>query len=78
MYKIVTRRQLNDAVVLMEIDAPYIAAKAEAGQFIIYRVDEKVHLQLSLQDLMRATISMTLLVLSALLQSMTRVSRELQ
>ena len=41
MYKIVTRRQLNDAVVLMEIDAPYIAAKAEAGQFIIYRVDEK-------------------------------------
>ena len=34
MYKIVTRKQLNDSVVLMEIDAPYIAAKAEAGQFI--------------------------------------------
>ena len=41
MYKIVTKRQLNENVVLMEIDAPYIAAKAEAGQFIIYRVDEK-------------------------------------
>ena len=41
MYKIVTRRQLNYAVVLMEIDAPCIAANAEAGQFIIYRVDEK-------------------------------------
>ena len=41
MYKIVTRKQLNDSVVLMEIDAPFIAAKAEAGQFIIYRVDEK-------------------------------------
>ncbi len=41
MYKIVKKRHLNDQVVLMEIDAPYIAAKAEAGQFIIYRVDEK-------------------------------------
>lgn len=41
VYKIVTKRQLNENVVLMEIDAPYIAAKAEAGQFIIYRVDEK-------------------------------------
>lgn len=41
MYKIVKRKQLNEQVVLMEIDAPYIAAKAEAGQFIIYRIDEK-------------------------------------
>ncbi|MDO4945209.1 MAG: sulfide/dihydroorotate dehydrogenase-like FAD/NAD-binding protein [Ruminococcus sp.] len=41
MYKIVTRKQLNENVVLMEIDAPFIAAKAEAGQFIIYRVDEQ-------------------------------------
>ena len=41
MYKIVRRKQLHDQVVLMEIDAPYIAAKAEAGQFIIYRIDEK-------------------------------------
>ena len=41
MYKIVRTKQLNDQVVLMEIDAPYIAAKAEAGQFIIYRIDEK-------------------------------------
>ena len=41
MYKIVTKRQLNENVVLMEIDSPFIAAKAEAGQFIIYRVDEK-------------------------------------
>lgn len=40
MYKIVTRKQLNEQVVLMEIEAPFIAAKAEAGQFIIYRIDE--------------------------------------
>ncbi|MBC8569535.1 sulfide/dihydroorotate dehydrogenase-like FAD/NAD-binding protein [Zongyangia hominis] len=40
MYKIVTKRQLNDAVTLMEVDAPYVAKKALAGQFIIFRVDE--------------------------------------
>ena len=41
MYKIVRKKVLNDQVVLMEIDAPFIAKKAEAGQFIIYRIDEK-------------------------------------
>lgn len=41
MYKIVKKRQLNSAVTLMEIEAPLIAKKALAGQFIIFRVDEK-------------------------------------
>ncbi len=40
MFKIIRRSQLNPTTVLMEIEAPYIAAKARAGQFIIYRVDE--------------------------------------
>ena len=40
MYKIVTKRCLNDSVTLMEIEAPHIAKKAKAGQFIIFRVDE--------------------------------------
>lgn len=41
MYKIVRKKELNEQVVLMEVEAPFIAKKAEAGQFIIYRVDEK-------------------------------------
>lgn len=41
MYKILTKKELNEQVTLMEIDAPFIAAKAQAGQFIIYRIDEK-------------------------------------
>lgn len=41
MYKIVDKRQLNEQVVLMEIEAPFIAKKAQAGQFIIFRIDEK-------------------------------------
>ncbi len=40
MYKIVSRRELNPTVTLLEIEAPFVAAKAEPGQFIILRVDE--------------------------------------
>ena len=41
MYKIVCKKELNSAVTLMEIEAPFVARKAKAGQFIIFRVDEK-------------------------------------
>jgi len=40
MYKIITKKQLNSAVTLLEVEAPLIARKAQAGQFIIFRVDE--------------------------------------
>ena len=41
MYKIVRKQELNASVTLMEIEAPFVAKKAKAGQFIIFRVDEK-------------------------------------
>ena len=41
MFEIVKKRRLNDSVVLMEVKAPLIAKKAQAGQFIIFRVDEQ-------------------------------------
>ncbi len=40
MYKILKKRQLNENVMLMDIDAPFVAKKAKAGNFIILRVDE--------------------------------------
>ena len=40
MFRIVKKKELNAAVTLMEIEAPFVAKKAKAGQFIIYRVDE--------------------------------------
>ncbi|MBQ6431596.1 MAG: sulfide/dihydroorotate dehydrogenase-like FAD/NAD-binding protein [Oscillospiraceae bacterium] len=40
MFRIVKKRELNAAVTLMEIEAPFVAKKAKAGQFIIFRVDE--------------------------------------
>ena len=43
MYKVVTKRFLNDAktICLFEIEAPYIARHARAGQFVIFRLDEQ-------------------------------------
>ncbi len=41
MYKILKKRMLNDQVCLMDIEAPFVAKKAQAGQFIIFRIDEK-------------------------------------
>ncbi|MBE7088193.1 MAG: sulfide/dihydroorotate dehydrogenase-like FAD/NAD-binding protein [Clostridiales bacterium] len=40
MYKIVNKKQLNSSVTMMDIYAPLVAKKAQAGQFIILRVDE--------------------------------------
>ena len=40
MYKIVSKKVLNPTVVQMDIEAPFVAKKAKAGQFIILRVDE--------------------------------------
>ncbi len=40
MYKIVAKEKLCPVVDLMEIEAPAIAKKAKAGQFVVVRVDE--------------------------------------
>lgn len=41
MYRIVNKKELNKTVTMMEIEAPFVAAKAEPGQFIILRVDSE-------------------------------------
>lgn len=41
MYKIIKKECLNSSVTLMEIEAPYVAKKAQPGQFVILRVDDK-------------------------------------
>ena len=40
MFKIASKRMLNENVVMMDVEAPLIAKKAKAGQFIIFRLDE--------------------------------------
>lgn len=41
MFKILRKECLNPTVTLIEVEAPYIARKAEPGQFIILRIDEQ-------------------------------------
>lgn len=43
MFKIVKKRFLNDAktICLFEIEAPLVAKHAQAGQFVIFRLDEQ-------------------------------------
>ena len=40
MFKITEKRFLNENVVYMTVEAPFIAKKVQAGQFIILRIDE--------------------------------------
>ncbi|MBE6536617.1 MAG: sulfide/dihydroorotate dehydrogenase-like FAD/NAD-binding protein [Ruminococcaceae bacterium] len=40
MYRIADRKELNSTVVMIEVEAPLVAKKAEPGQFIILRTDE--------------------------------------
>lgn len=62
MYKIVSKEVLNSAVELMEIEAPYVARKCEAGQFIIIRVDENAErVPLTIADYDRETGTVTII-----------------
>ncbi|MBQ5911275.1 MAG: sulfide/dihydroorotate dehydrogenase-like FAD/NAD-binding protein, partial [Clostridia bacterium] len=59
MYKIVRKKILSPAVTLMDIDAPFVAKKAEAGQFIILRVNEdgeRIPLTISGYDREKGTV----------------------
>jgi len=60
MYKIVRKEVLNPAVKLLEVEAPYIARKAEPGQFIILRVyedGERIPLTVADYDRQKGTIT---------------------
>ena len=60
MFKIVHKKELNANVTLMEIEAPFIAKKAKAGQFIIFRIDEqgeRVPLTIAGYDREKGTVS---------------------
>lgn len=41
MYKIISKNELNPTVTQIDVEAPLVAKKAKAGQFIILRVDEE-------------------------------------
>lgn len=60
MFRIVNKKELNSSVTLLEIEAPFVARKAQAGQFIIFRVDEyseRVPLTIADYDREKGTIT---------------------
>lgn len=68
MYRIVKKQRLNPTVTRMEIEAPYVAAKAEPGQFIILRVDEngeRIPLTVAGYDRQKGTVTIIFQVVGA-------------
>ena len=68
MYKIVRKKSLNPTVMLMDIDAPAVAKKAEPGQFIILRVDEygeRIPLTVADYDRQKGTVTIIFQVVGA-------------
>ncbi len=60
MFKIVSKKELNSFVTQLEIEAPFVARKAQAGQFIIFRVDdngERVPLTIADYDREKGTVT---------------------
>lgn len=60
MFKIVRKEILNPSVKLMEVEAPYIARKAQPGQFIILRVNEngeRIPLTIADFDVKKGTVT---------------------
>ena len=68
MYRILKKKCLNPTVTLMEIEAPLVARKAEAGQFIILRVSddgERIPLTVAGYDRERGSVTVIFQVVGA-------------
>ena len=68
MYKIVSKKILNPTVTMMDIEAPFVAKKAKAGQFIILRVDsegERIPLTVAGCDIDAGTVKIIFQIVGA-------------
>ncbi len=68
MYKILKKKSLNPTVTYMEIHAPFVAAKAQPGQFIILRVDEegeRIPLTVAAYDREKGSVSIIFQIVGA-------------
>ena len=77
MYKILKKRELNPTVTLMEVDAPFVARKAEPGQFIILRVEEegeRIPLTVADYDREKGTVTIIFQIVGGTTQSLNHLS----
>lgn len=78
MYKIVNKRVLNPTVVLMDIEAPLVAKKAEPGQFIILRTDEngeRIPLTVADFDRKKGTVTIIFQVVGATTEKLAHMEK---
>ena len=77
MFKIVNKKELNPTVTMMDIEAPLVARKAQAGQFIILRVDEdgeRIPLTVAGYDREGGTVKIIFQVVGATTEKLNRLS----
>ncbi len=77
MYKIITKKELNPTVTLMEIEAPLVAAKAEPGQFIILRTDsegERIPLTIADFDREKGTVTIIFQIVGATTEKLNHLN----
>ena len=77
MYKIVSKKELNPTVTKMEIEAPFVAAKAEPGQFIILRVDEegeRIPLTVAGYDRQKGTVTIIVQTVGATTEKLSHLN----
>ena len=75
MYPIIKREQLNSTVVRMDVEAPLVAKKAKAGQFIILRVDsrgERIPLTVADTDPQAGTVTVIFQTVGATTDALAR------
>ena len=68
MYEILKREELNETVIRLVINAPRVAKKAQAGQFIILRTDsdgERIPLTVADYDAEKGTVTIIFQVVGA-------------
>lgn len=78
MVKIVRKEKLNPTVTLMEVEAPFVAAKAQAGQFIILRVDEdgeRIPLTVAGYDREKGTVTIIFQIVGATTEKLNRLQK---
>lgn len=77
MYKIVNKVSLNPTVTMMDIKAPFVAAKAEPGQFIILRTDaegERIPLTVAGFDRENGTVKIIFQIVGATTEKLNHMN----
>lgn len=77
MYRIASKQKLSETVVKMDIEAPFVAKKAEPGQFIILRTDEngeRIPLTIADYDRTLGTVTIIFQIVGATTERLGRMN----